>query len=49
MSDMPAAGQPITVEFAARLVGANFPDLVRHPVHTLTEGWEQRRLRIGTE
>ena len=46
---MPAAELPITLEFATRLVGAQFPDLLRHPFHSLTEGWDNVVVRIGPE
>jgi hypothetical protein len=49
MANMPVAELPITLEFAERLVGAQFPDLVRHPFHHLTEGWDNVVVRIGTE
>jgi hypothetical protein len=49
MANMPVAELPITLEFAERLVSAQFPDLVRHPFHHLTEGWDNVVVRIGTE
>jgi aminoglycoside phosphotransferase (APT) family kinase protein len=48
MADMPPADVEIGSTVVERLLAEQFPDLAKHPLHSVTGGWDNVVLRLGT-